>query len=466
MSGDHFLTATVTADTGRADQGFQRQHHRGRQPADPRRQRGHGPATAFGSNLKATATASADASIAATGNVTITAGSAPPAMLPSSAAAPARAVPIIFGSNNAATATAHGDLNITAGKALTITATGNFKVAGGPGAENSALVVAGLPASFSGANSPPIGAASATATATVTSKLSFTAGTALSVTAGGNIDIFGGSRGASAALVSAIGGSFDGHKDKATLTVDQSVNMKAASVSLTADSGLGSVNINTFPPSASAAPPVNVTSSGAGNVAKATVNGSVTITSKTPVAINGTYMPSIGLGTTGASLGTGIYTNGNLTITDTIKVTGQRGTATAGFHPLVFSPGMVRLGTGSLRLAPEMGTTSFSRIQDLGGANLTPVAPQPEMIISGGIDLPAPTVTTLDTLQVQSVVPSLVTVTVAGDDSQQTKPASRTDQGATFQPDLTAADFSGSFPSSCSVLLVSQVDHRCPAGDK
>jgi hypothetical protein len=314
-------------------------------------------------------------------------------------------------------------------------------------------VIAGVPSHVFGSNA--IGANSATAAATVTSKVNFTAGTALSVTAGGNVVISGGSRGGDGAIISAIGGSSNGHKDKATLTVDQSVNIKGATVALTASSGAGNVSITTYLPS-SAASRATVSSSGAGNTAKATVNGSVVITAKTPVTIGGSLH----------KIAAGASTSGNLIITSTITVTGHAaaGGHSHAVHTSGFAPEMGRLSGDTLRVAPDFGTTSFGGMRTLGGASVTPAVPQPAVTISDGIELPAPAITSLDTMQVQSLVPSLVTVT--GDDASQTKPQSSPVKGAVFQPDLAAADFAGSFPSSCAVLVMAQADHRCPAGGK
>src|SRR6185312_11456756 len=110
--------------------------------------RGGSAATAralgIGSALKATADAEAIASTVATKNVTINvghSGSGDASFIGGSAGG--ASVQTLF-SDNTAVGTVHADVNVTGGKAVKVTAAGDIVIAGGPGAENSALVLAGL----------------------------------------------------------------------------------------------------------------------------------------------------------------------------------------------------------------------------------------------------------------------------------------------------------------------------------
>jgi hypothetical protein len=339
-----------------------------------------------------------------------------------------------FGSDDTATGTMHADVSVTAGKAVSVTADGNIILSGAPGAENSALVLAGLPRGILGSSS--FGANSATAAATVTGAVKFTAGTTLSVTAGNNLIVIGGSRGGSSAIVAA--GSSHSRNDKATLNIDTSVSLTAkGALTLTATGGNLSFITSPAGPSSTR---VFADSVGTNVSATANVDQSVTVSGKT-LTLNGNVNTFTGSGFSGS----------NVVIDTSIKLL-QNGHPLTGFHPQL-------MRTDAIHVAPvETTGVSFGGVQNLtGGTSIAPAAQPAGAIDTSGISLDAPVASSLGTLHLQGLVLNLVTVL-----GETGAPAVK--QGTSYTPSSTGYD--SAFPASCTALVLDHADRRCSSGGR
>ncbi len=306
-------------------------------------------ASASGGLDKATATGNADATITATGTLSLTMGTVASGSLESKASFIGgninKANVFAFGSNNVATATMHGDVLVTAGGAMTITDNGALKVASGPGGESGGVVLAGLgtnaASSFGVSGAIPV--SRNTATATETGAVSFTAGTNLTVTATDTITILGGSHLASNAFVQAVGSD-----NKANLTVNDSVVMKATKGALSV-AGTNGVTITTKGLSGDI---ITASSNGTGgssnNVVSGKVNGSVTLTGKTVSVTPTAVINSAGTFSSGGVIG-------NLTVNIGPNL------PTSAVSPRGFKPMVQVISYGTESLAPRIDVSSFGQ---------------------------------------------------------------------------------------------------------
>jgi hypothetical protein len=389
--------------------------------------------------ITANAAAKANATLSAAGNVTIAVGTGGSGTASFVGGSGAHANAVAIGGSIQALAETEANVAVNAGGNLTITAKGDINVTGGPAAQNSASILAGIPGFLLGPSASDIPAVHANATGTVGASATFTAGGNLTVKAGGDVNILGGSHAGTFAFVTAAGS--DAHAD---LSVDTSVTMHAGGAVKVNSGTAGSVNIFAgSPASPSSGPFVFTASSGTDLTAHAAFDSSVTITGHS-VNVNSNLNVNTSPGFSFSSSSPGGF---SLTIDATVTIVPALHLASVP-APHSVSPQDAVFGV-SLRSLSSLG----------GGTIVTPSLTAPVSFSLGQAAVDAGPVTGLDTLQSQSLVMHLETLLAA--------PQASGEGAAVFTP-AGGTDYLGSLEGSCKARWskLEGGQYRCSTGGK
>jgi hypothetical protein len=383
-------------------------------------------------NNQLTATATADVSLIATGNIAISVGKGKTGSASFIAGNDVGVTVFVLGQNNTAVANDNADMDITAGGNLSVSVGGPLHISGGQGAGLGASVIAGASASSV--------TQGGRATGNVSAKAVISVGGNLTVTLhGGGASLLGGGQAASDARLSAFG--TNGNFAVATLQVDNSLTIKAdGALKLT---GASHVTVATELLASSAGfPSTSVSFGAAGGAVKSSVN----IRGKSVNLDNGGV--NVTLDSAGLSSSVAPSFDGTITITNT-----------GGGAPIDSAPSPLSVRTSALR--SDLGAVrSFSEWQAVpaSGAGASRI----QSLDSGAVQLAAPAVQPLDLLQTQGLTVSLVTVLgtpVAKSDTQSVTLFTPGDIGS-LQP--------AAFLGSCNSLSLPQAAqaYRCASGGK
>ncbi len=399
----------------------------------------HAQAQTNGGGDSVTATATADVSLITTGNLAITVGKGKVGSASFVAGNDDGVVGFAIGSSKTVTANMNADMDISVGGNLTLSVGGPLHISGGQGAGLGAFLDAG---SVSSAKPAP----GSVVTGNVSAKSVISVGGNLTVTLhGGDASLLGGGQAASDAFLAALGNSSDAART--SLNVDSSLSIKAGGALKITGAGLLTVATQLLATSTGGSPvglpSVFVASGGA---VSGKIKSSVSIHGK---SVNLNNAKNISMLSNGSTSLNGLLFEGSISIVNT-----------GGGQPIGAAPSPLSVHAAATLGAHALLSTGVRSLSEWRAVPVSDVAPsQVQSLDTGAVQLAAPAVQLLDTLETQGLTVNLVTVIGDG------VPVASTEAATLFTPgDIVHA---ASFLGSCNTLsLQPSQPHRCTVGGK